>query len=559
MRIAIGQINCTVGDLPGNSRKILEYAERAKAGGADVLLTPELSLCGYPPEDLLLREDFCTACDRALADLAAQVRGIGVIVGHPDRTGGRLHNAASLLRDGRVVATYRKHDLPNYTVFDEERYFEPANEACVVEVAGVRLGINICEDVWGAEGESIARVSADDHGIESLGPEAWQPQAPRMARAAGADVLLVLNASPFHIEKQKTRYEVVRERTAETGMPVVFCNLVGGQDELVFDGASFVMDAGGRLAHLLPAFEEHLAFVDFKGAAPSKGALAPDLSTDASMYQALCLGVRDYLGKNRFPGALLGLSGGIDSALTLCIAADALGADKVHAVMMPSQFTAGMSVEDSREMVRLLGVRYSEIAIKPVFDVFMASLAPEFGDRPFDASEENLQSRIRGTLLMGLSNKFGSIVLTTGNKSEMSTGYATLYGDMAGGLAVLKDLTKKHVYALARYRNTLSPAIPERVIIRPPSAELRPDQVDQDSLPPYDALDAIVELYVEEDRSIAEIVAAGYRREDVEKIVRLVHINEYKRRQAPVGIRITRRGFGKDWRYPITNRYRGGL
>jgi NAD+ synthase (glutamine-hydrolysing) len=562
MRIAIGQINCTVGDLSGNSRKILEYAERARAGGADLLLTPELSLCGYPPEDLLLREDFRTACERALEELAAQVRGIGVIVGHPGRAGGRLYNAASLLRDGRIVATYRKHDLPNYTVFDEERYFEPANEACVFEAGGLRVGINICEDVWGAQGESIARVSTDAQGAEvgvNVDADAWRPEAPRMARDAGAQVLLVLNASPFHIDKQKTRYDVVRERTAETGMPIVFCNLVGGQDELVFDGASFVMDARGKLAHLLPAFEEHLAFVDFQGAQPAPGTVAPELPTEASMYRALCLGVRDYLAKNRFPGALLGLSGGIDSALTLCIAADALGPDKVHAVMMPSQFTADMSVEDSREMVRLLGVRYSEIPIKPMFDAHMKALAGEFGDRPFDATEENLQSRIRGNLLMALSNKLGAIVLTTGNKSEMSTGYATLYGDMAGGLAVLKDLTKKHVYQLARYRNSLSPAIPERAITRPPSAELRPDQTDQDSLPPYDALDAIVEMYVEEDRSIAEIVAAGYRREDVEKVVRLVHINEYKRRQAPVGIRITRRGFGKDWRYPITNKYRGGL
>ena len=562
MRIAIGQINCTVGDLPGNSRRILEYAERARAGGADLLLTPELSLCGYPPEDLLLREDFRTACERALQGLAAQVHGIGIIVGHPQSRDGHVFNAASLLLEGRVAATYRKHDLPNYTVFDEERYFEPANEACVVEVGGMRLGINICEDVWGAEGERIARVSTDAQGVEvgeSVSAQAWRPQAPRMARAAGADVLLVLNASPFHIDKQKARYEVVRECTAETGMPVVFCNLVGGQDELVFDGASFVMDAAGRLRHRLPAFEEHLAFVDFEGAQPVAGTLAPEPDTDESMYRALCLGVRDYLAKNRFPGALLGLSGGIDSALTLCIASDAIGAQNVHAVMMPSQFTADMSVQDSREMAKLLGVRYSEIAIKPMFDAYVKALAPEFGDRPLDATEENLQSRIRGTLLMALSNKLGAIVLTTGNKSEMSTGYATLYGDMAGGFAVLKDLTKKHVYRLSRYRNTLSRAIPERVIVRPPSAELRPDQVDQDSLPPYEALDAIVELYVEDDRSIAEIVAAGYRREDVEKVVRLVHINEYKRRQAPVGIRITRRGFGKDWRYPITNKYRGGL
>jgi NAD+ synthase (glutamine-hydrolysing) len=490
------------------------------------------------------------------------VSGIDVLVGHPDRHEGRLYNAASLLRDGRVVATYRKHDLPNYTVFDEERYFAPGTGACVVEVAGVRVGINICEDVWGAGGESIARLATNGNGAQvgvNVTAQAWQPVAPRMARDAGAQVLLVLNASPFHIDKQASRYEVVRERTAETGMPVVFCNLVGGQDELVFDGASFVMDAAGKLTHLLPAFEERLAFADFSGATPAKGEIATEPQTDAAIYSALCLGVRDYLGKNRFPGALLGLSGGIDSALTLCVAADALGADKVHAVMMPSQFTAGMSVDDSREMVKLLGVRYSEIAIRPVFDAFLQSLAPQFGDRPFDATEENLQSRIRGTLLMALSNKFGSIVLTTGNKSEMSTGYATLYGDMAGGFAVLKDLTKKYVYRLARYRNGISPAIPERIITRPPSAELRPDQLDQDSLPEYDSLDAIVELYVEGDRSIAEIVAAGYRREDVEKVVRLIHVNEYKRRQAPVGIRITRRGFGKDWRYPVTNKYRGGL
>ena len=562
MRIAIGQINCTVGDLSGNSRKILEYAERAKAGGADLLLTPELSLCGYPPEDLLLREDFYAACERALLELARQVRGIGIVVGHPDRADGRLYNAASVLQDGRIAATYHKHDLPNYTVFDEERYFESDARPCVVEIRGVRVGVNICEDVWGAEGESIARVTPNAQGVNvgiNICADVWEPEAPKLARAAGAQVLLVLNASPFHINKQKSRYEVVRDRTAETGMAVVFCNMVGGQDELVFDGASFVMDADGKLTHQLPAFEEQLAFVDVTDGKVLAGAVVPELPTDASIYRALCLGVRDYLGKNGFPGALLGLSGGIDSALTLCIAADALGPGNVHAVMMPSQFTADISIEDSREMVKRLGVRYSEIAIKPMFDAYLKALAPEFGDRPFDATEENLQSRIRGTLLMGLSNKFGSIVLTTGNKSEMSTGYATLYGDMAGGFAVLKDLTKKYVYMLSNYRNSLSAVIPDRVMTRPPSAELRPDQVDQDSLPSYDVLDAIVEHYVEEDRSIAEIVAAGYKREDVEKVVRLVHINEYKRRQAPVGIRITRRGFGKDWRYPITNKYRGGL
>jgi NAD+ synthase (glutamine-hydrolysing) len=562
MRIAIGQINCTVGDLSGNTRKILEFAERAKDQGADLLLTPELSLCGYPPEDLLLREDFRSACDRALATLALHVKGISVVVGHPHQAEGKLYNAASVLQDGRVAAVYHKRDLPNYTVFDEERYFESDGSACVVEVNGVRVGVNICEDVWGPGGESTARVTTAADGVNvgiNICADVWEPEAPKRARAAGAQVLLVLNASPFHIDKLRTRYEVVRDRTIETGMAVVFCNLVGGQDELVFDGASFVMDRNGTLTHQLPAFEESLVVVEIGKDGPLPGKIAAELDTDASIYKALCLGVRDYLGKNGFPGALLGLSGGIDSALTLCIAADAIGADRVHAVMMPSQFTADISVEDSRDMVKRLGVRYSEIAIKPVFDTFMAALAPHFGNRPFDATEENLQARIRGTLLMALSNKFGSIVLTTGNKSEMSTGYATLYGDMAGGFAVLKDVTKKFVYRLSRHRNTLSEVIPQRIIDRAPSAELRANQVDQDSLPPYAVLDAIVECYVERDQSVAQIVAAGFRREDVDRIVKLVHINEYKRRQAPVGIRITPRGFGKDWRYPITNKYRGGL
>ena len=372
-------------------------------------------------------------------------------------------------------------------------------------------------------------------------------------------MLLVLNASPFHLGKQRTRFDIVRARAKETGMAVVFCNLVGGQDELVFDGQSFVVNAQGEITHQLPAFEEALAVAEFDAAQPIVGEVVPELTLEAGAYKALVLGVRDYLGKNGFPGALIGLSGGIDSALTLAVAADALGPEKVHAVMMPSQFTADISIEDSRAMVKALGVRYSEIAIKPVFDAFMASLADEFRGRAFDTTEENLQSRIRGTLLMSLSNKFGAIVLTTGNKSEMSTGYATLYGDMAGGFGVLRDVTKRLVYRLAQYRNTVSPVIPPRVITRPPSAELRPDQLDSDSLPVYDVLDTIVEMYVERDLGVDEIVAAGYDRREVERIVRLIHINEYKRRQAPPGIRITHRGFGKDWRYPITNRYRGGL
>jgi NAD+ synthetase len=383
--------------------------------------------------------------------------------------------------------------------------------------------------------------------------------APAAARAAGARALVVLNASPFHLNKQAERHEIVRARTQETRLPVVFCNLVGGQDELVFDGQSFVMNSRGEVTQQLAAFEEQLAVVQFHDGEPVPGERAPELSTEATVYRALTLGVRDYVGKNGFPGALIGLSGGVDSALTVCVAADALGPQRVHAVMMPSQFTADMSLEDSRAIVARLGVRYSEIAIRPIFESFRQALAPEFKDRPFDSTEENLQSRIRGTLLMGLSNKFGSIVLTTGNKSEMSTGYATLYGDMAGGFAVLKDITKKMVYRLSRYRNDISPVIPDRVLTRPPSAELRPDQKDQDSLPPYDVLDAIVERYVEQDRSIEDIVREGYPRSDVERVVKLLHISEYKRRQAPVGIRITPRGFGKDWRFPITNKFRGGL
>ena len=555
MKIAIAQINCTVGDLSGNAAKIVDATERAKALGADLVLTPELSLCGYPPEDLLLREDFRAACMTELTALAGRIKGILAVVGHPHPFEGALYNAASVIGDGAIRAIYHKRDLPNYTVFDEERYFESGTGSCVVDVAGTKVAINVCEDVWGEEG----RVPAHDHDAREAQSSVWVATAPADARKAGAKVLLVLNASPFHLGKQRTRYDIVRARAKETGMAVAFCNLVGGQDELVFDGQSFVVNTQGEITHQLPAFEEALAVTEFDDGRPIAGEVVPELSLEAGAYKALVLGVRDYLGKNGFPGALIGLSGGIDSALTLAVAADALGPKKVHAVMMPSQFTADISVEDSRTMIKALGVRYSEIAIKPMFDAFMVALAEEFRGREFDTTEENLQSRIRGTLLMGLSNKFGEIVLTTGNKSEMSTGYATLYGDMAGGFGVLRDVTKRLVYRLAQYRNTVSPVIPERVITRAPSAELRADQLDSDSLPVYDVLDTIVEMYVEHDRSIDEIVAAGFDRREVERIVRLIHINEYKRRQAPPGIRITHRGFGKDWRYPITNRYRGGL
>ena len=560
VKIAVAQINCVLGDLSGNAARILDCATRAKAAGAHVLLTPELSLCGYPPEDLLLRDGFFRDCAAALEELSAAVHGIRVIVGHPQLAGGRRYNAASVLQDGRIAATYHKRNLPNYTVFDEDRYFEPGSEPVVFEVNGVRLGINICEDLWGEQGPVEAGTSAAQRGAAAGGhSKVWRADAPRLARAAGAQVLLVLNASPYHTRQHESRLAVAHNRATENGLAIVYANMVGGQDELVFDGASFALDARGETTHQLPFFEEALDYVELVEGVPQPGGRAGALSLEAGVYRALCLGVRDYLGKNGFPGAILGLSGGVDSALTLAIACDALGADKVRAVMMPSQYTADISWLDSRDMVKRLGVRYDEIPIRPVFDSFLSALAGEFKGQPEDATEENLQARIRGTLLMAMSNKFGSIVLTTGNKSEMAVGYSTLYGDMAGGFAVIKDVAKTLIYRICEYRNSLGEVIPRRIIERAPSAELRPDQTDQDSLPPYSVLDAIMSAYMERNLSPAEIVAGGQRAEDVARVVGLIKRNEYKRRQAPVGIRITQRGFGKDWRYPITSRYREKL
>jgi NAD+ synthetase len=533
LRIAVAQINAIVGDVTGNARRILAAAEEAKQLGADVLLTPELALCGYPPEDLLLRPDFYRACERELATIAAGAP-LPVILGHPQRTAKGHFNAASLIRDGKIAATYHKYRLPNYEVFDEERYFLAGDEPCVVEINGVRCGLAICADVW----------------------EAGAAEA---AHGAGAELLLTLNASPFHINKLARRYQVLRERIGAIGCPVVYANLVGGQDELVFDGASFALDARGRLTHQLPAFEESLVLLEYADGQLLPGTVAPPAPIEAEVYAALVLGVRDYLGKNGFPGAIIGLSGGIDSALTLAIAVDALGADKVRAVMMPSPYTAQMSLDDSREMVRRLGVQYDEIAIGPLMEQYAVALAPTFaalGDKPaWDTTDENLQARIRGMLLMALSNRTGRIVLTTGNKSEMAVGYATLYGDMAGGFAVIKDVFKTFVYRLSEYRNTVSDVIPRNIITRAPSAELKPGQTDQDSLPPYAELDAIIEAYMERDESPRQIIARGFDAANVAKVVGMLKRNEYKRRQAPVGVRITQRGFGKDWRYPITSRY----
>jgi NAD+ synthase (glutamine-hydrolysing) len=534
VKVAVAQINCSVGDFEGNCRKIVEAAARAVAEGAHVLVTPELSLTGYPPEDLLLRRAFYAACDSALQRLAVQLLEypeLAVVVGHPLAREGLRFNAASVLQGGVVVGTYCKHDLPNYDVFDEQRYFTPDNRPFVFDVNGTLFGINICEDTW-------------------------FHYAPECAQAAGAQVLLVLNASPFHLGKQVQRLQTMRGNVSHFGLPLVYANLTGGQDELVFDGASFVLAADGTLVAMAPYFDEAVLVVEFVDGAPQPASIAAEPSLEALAYQALVLGVRDYVGKNGFPGALIGLSGGVDSSLTLAIAVDALGADRVRAVMMPSQFTAPMSLEDAATLACNLGVRHDVLPIKPPFDAFLSTLAEEFRGLPWDTTEENLQARIRGTLLMALSNKYGAIVLTTGNKSETAVGYSTLYGDLAGGFAVIKDILKTLVYRLCRYRNSIADVIPERILTRTPSAELKAGQTDQDSLPEYEVLDAIITRYMQEGESIADIVDAGFDEGVVRQVVRMIRSSEYKRRQSPVGIRVTHRSFGRDWRYPITNRFR---
>jgi NAD+ synthase (glutamine-hydrolysing) len=559
VKVALAQVNATVGDLAGNASVIADAARRAHAAGACVVIAPELSLTGYPPEDLLLRPAFMAACDAALHGLAAELAGLvglHLVVGHPYQREGeddlrsksmavaRRFNAASVLTGGAVRATYCKRELPNYQVFDERRYFvsgRDAGEGAVVfEAGGLRFGVLICED-------------------------AWFDEPAEAARAAGAQVLCVLNASPFHLDKAAEREQRMAERARRVAMPLLYSHLVGGQDEVVFDGASFAVDADGIVRARAPMFEPALTVVEVQSDGQVRGPVEPLPSFEAQAWAALVIGVRDYVGKNGFPGAIIGLSGGIDSALVLAIAVDALGPAKVRTVMMPSPYTAEISWIDARDMAARLGVRYDEIAIEPMFDAFRASLAQQFAGLAEDTTEENIQARVRGTLLMALSNKTGRIVLTTGNKSEMATGYCTLYGDMAGGFAVIKDVAKTLVYRLAEWKNrqptrradgSIGPLIPERIITRPPSAELRADQTDQDSLPPYDVLDAILARYMEDDRGIDEIVAEGFARTDVERVTHLIKVNEYKRRQAPVGIRITHRAFGRDWRYPITSKFR---
>jgi len=554
LQICVAQLNFVVGDMAGNARKIIDCAREAHARGARLVLTPELSICGYAAEDLFLRPAFIDACDDALKTIGRELsglKGLHVVVGHPEGGGVRTrsvavtrrHNRASVLCEGQIVAHYDKRELPNYQVFDERRYFTPGEGVGVFEVAGVRVGLLICED-------------------------AWFEEPARLARDAGAQVLAVLNASPFHAGKSAEREQRMRERVQDCGLPLIYAHLTGGQDEVIFEGRSFALDDAGMVVARAEGFREAALDMQVERVGEravltaSPAAVQPLPTPEAELWDALVLGVRDYLGKNGFKGAILGLSGGIDSALVLAIAVDAIGADKVHAVMMPSPYTADISWIDSRDMAERLGVRYDEIAIAPLFEGFRTALAGQFAGLPEDTTEENIQARIRGTLLMALSNKTGSIVLTTGNKSEMATGYCTLYGDMAGGFAVIKDVLKTRVFALARWRNQNDPygtgsnPIPERIITRPPSAELRPDQKDQDSLPEYEVLDAIIERYMENDEGVAALIADGYERADVEKVTHLIKLNEYKRRQAPVGIRVTHRSFGKDWRYPMTNRFR---
>jgi NAD+ synthase (glutamine-hydrolysing) len=530
LRIAIAQTNPVVGNADTNATRMLECCAQARDRlHADLVLFPELALCGYPPEDLLLHRGFARDVSAALERLAAGTQGIRAVVGYPEYAGSRIHNSAAFIGDGRVLASYRKRVLPNYGVFDEKRYFTPGDTDCVIEVKGVRLGVTICEDLW-------------------------EPGVARLTRDAGAQVLLSLNGSPYDTGKLARREVVFRERVAETGLPVVWVNIAGGQDELIFDGASMVMDARGEVVLRSPSFSEALDPVDIApGGAPRPGPIVPPPELVESVWRALVLGIGDYVNKHRFPGVVLGLSGGVDSAVTLALAVDALGADRVRAVMMPSRYTSQISLDDAQAQADLLGVRYDVVPIEPMFRAVLDSLADVFAGTAPDVTEENIQARCRGIILMAISNKFGSMLLTTGNKSEMAVGYATLYGDMAGGFAPLKDCSKTLVYRLAHYRNAISSMIPQRVLERPPSAELRDDQRDTDSLPPYDVLDPILEAFIEDDCSVDQIVARGFDRATVGRILGMVKRAEYKRRQAPPGIRISPRAFGRDWRYPITS------
>jgi NAD+ synthase (glutamine-hydrolysing) len=535
MNICMAQINTLVGDIRGNLNRVLEVCVDQHDKGAHLVIFPELTLTGYPPEDLLLRSDLIKQTAGALEVLREKLPAeLAVIVGYPRGDGECLFNSSGVIFGGRLIAEYDKQCLPNYQVFDEKRYFDSGDKPCVIELEGVRVGLTICEDIW-------------------------HPEPAALAKAAGAQILINLNASPFNRGKAAERLALVAERARSHEMPIFYVNQVGGQDELVFDGGSFAVNAAGALVARAAEFEEALVTiaVDSSGAPEPAEQVATKSDLEA-VWTALVIGLRDYVDKNGFPGVVLGLSGGIDSAVTLAVAVDALGADRVQAIMMPFRYTASISIEDAQAEADALGVSFSNLSIEPLYDAFMATLSSEFAGLPADITEENLQARCRGVLLMSISNKKNRLVLTTGNKSELAVGYSTLYGDMAGGFDVLKDCPKLLVYALARYRNGLGVCIPERVITRPPSAELAPNQKDEDSLPPYETLDQIIEYYVERDASKEEIIAAGFHAEHVHRVVRLIDLNEYKRRQAPIGVRISRRAFGRDRRYPITWAWRSG-
>ena len=536
LKVSIAQINPIVGSFKHNTQLIADAIATAKQDNAQVILFPELVITGYPPEDLLFRPAFLKKVEDSLKEIAKLAAGITIIIGAPILKDGQLFNMACVMQDGVICHQYAKQHLPNYRVFDEKRYFTAGEENGIVTIEGIKVGILICEDIW-------------------------MEEPAEKAQKAGAEVLFVLNASPFRFNKTSERLKMLKQRSIACHCPIVYANLVGAQDELVFDGESLLFDKKGQLIFQAPTFEAGVYTLDIPETTSTKAVTPRAQNKEESIYNALVLGVRDYVSKNGFPGVMLGLSGGIDSALTMAIAVDALGAEKVEAVMMPFRYTADISVEDAAQQAKTQNVKYREIPIEPIFNSFMDALSKEFDGLEHDVTEENIQARARGVLLMAMSNKLGKMLLATGNKSEMAVGYATLYGDMAGGFAPLKDVFKTSVYELSRYRNSLGDGeiIPDRVITRPPSAELAPDQIDEDSLPPYDVLDAVLRMFIEEFQSVDDIVSQGYDRETVERVANMVLLNEYKRRQSAPGIRITKRAFGKDRRYPITSHYRWHL
>ena len=532
--IVAAQLDFLVGDIKGNTERIIAKTKEAQERfQADLVVFSELALTGYPPEDLLLRQGFYRRCREAMHTIIAATGETAIVVGYPDHVEGKSYNKAAIIQNGKIIGDYAKQDLPNYTVFDEKRYFTPGSQPCVVKIKGLKIGITICEDLW-------------------------HPGPAKQSVDAGAQIIVSPNASPYDRHKVRARESMLAERAAVTRVPFIYVNCVGGQDELVFDGGSMVVNADGERVQQAKYYEEELMPIEV---IPNKHVeivsqkLPPRISEEENIYKTLVLGVRDYVRKNHFPGAIIGLSGGIDSALTAAIAMDALGSENVHTVMMPSRFTTDISREDAQAQAKTENIEFDVIDIDPIYKTFLKALKDQFAGKPVDTTEENLQARIRGTLLMGISNKKGYIVLTTGNKSELSVGYATLYGDMAGGFAVLKDIPKTLVYRLAQYRNLTSPLIPERVLEREPSAELAEDQKDQDSLPPYSILDQILELYIEKDADPIDIYEVGLDKDTVNRVIGMINANEYKRRQAPIGIRVTQRAFGKDRRYPITSGY----